>query len=140
MRLARRASFLARSLAAVDSQSQSLFVNATFTGDSSNGRTMASTVDGLCRFWRENSSAATSEIRVRVTIARNGRDDAMLVCYPYTPANRSDVLALARTHFMYLASAINHTDAHTSSAVGHKSTRVLDLGGGDAVDPSNVKT
>ena len=46
----------------------------------------------------------------------------MLVCYPYTPANRSDVLALARTHFMYLASAdslhpssINHTDAHTSS-------------------------
>ena len=45
----------------------------------------------------------------------------MLVCYPYTPDNRSDVLALARTHFMYLASvdslhpSINHTDAHTSS-------------------------
>ena len=46
----------------------------------------------------------------------------VLVCYPYTPANRSDVLALARTHFMYLASVdslhpswINHTDAHTSS-------------------------
>ena len=46
----------------------------------------------------------------------------MLVCYPYTPANRSDVLALARTHLMYLASvdslhpsSINHTDAHTSS-------------------------
>ena len=48
--------------------------------------------------------------------------ERVLVCYPYTPANRSDVLALARTHFMYLASAdslhpssINHTDAHTSS-------------------------
>ena len=46
----------------------------------------------------------------------------LLVCYLYTPANRSDVLALVRTHFMYLASvgslhpsSINHTDAHTSS-------------------------
>ena len=47
----------------------------------------------------------------------------MLVCYPYTPANRSSPLALARTHFMYVASvdslhpsSINHTDAHTSSS------------------------
>ena len=46
----------------------------------------------------------------------------MLACYPYTPANRSDAPALARTHLMYLASvdslhpsSINHTDAHTSS-------------------------
>ena len=46
----------------------------------------------------------------------------LLACYPYTPANRTDVLALARTHFMYLASidslhpsSISHTDAHTSS-------------------------
>ena len=49
------------------------------------------------------------------------------MCYPYTPANRSDVLALARTHFMYLASvdslhpsSINHTDAHTSSERARK--------------------
>ena len=52
------------------------------------------------------------------------KTEKLLVCYPYTPANRSDVLALARTHFMYLASvdslhpsSINHTDAHTSSEV-----------------------
>ena len=45
----------------------------------------------------------------------------MLVCYPYTPANRIDVLILAHTYFIYLAyvdslhlSSINHTDAHTS--------------------------
>ena len=56
----------------------------------------------------------------------------MLACYPYTPANRSDVLALARTHFMYLASvdslhpsSINHTDAHTSSTQALKNWGVI---------------
>ena len=46
----------------------------------------------------------------------------VLVYYLYTPANRSDVLALAHIHFMYLVSvnslhpsSINHTDAYTSS-------------------------
>lgn len=51
-----------------------------------------------------------------------GKSGIVLVCYLYTSANYSDVLALARIHFMNLASvdcfhllSINYTNTHTSS-------------------------
>lgn len=50
----------------------------------------------------------------------------MLVYYLYIPANYSEVLALTRTHFMYLISAdslhlssINHKNTYTSSSYKH---------------------
>ena len=66
----------------------------------------------------------------------------LLACYPYTPANRSDAPALARTHFMYVASvdslhpsSINQTDAHTSSFLSLRQLIKDLLGLGDCVLP-----
>ena len=58
----------------------------------------------------------------------------MLVYYPYTFANRSNLLALARIYLMYLAfidslypSSINHTNVYTFSSYDPKVSNHMNL-------------